>query len=336
MKTFFIFIRRLILWLVIFGVIGFVVAYIYVESKGQSFATEKLSAAFKRNVRVGTIRLSSPTAFRIDDVEIDGLIKAARVKVEFSLVEILRKNVIIRSLTVWDPFFVLQKGQAQWTIGEKGGIEILGGVQAPAVDTAADSSSGPSRFKLGFKLDEAVIYNGQVMFKDRSSGTEFEILLANFNLRLRSLEYPLKPVKTSFELLCSIFAENMPFSSNIIKAKGWADLYSRDMDGRAKIVTTDGKEILSAELKSKNNDLAVTGKLNLRNFTPKVKPKDPAEVSSFEGLVFGALQSSGIDISADFTMRTKMDDPKLEGISFAGNLGYNPAAQQPGSEPATP
>ena len=54
--------------------------------------------------------------------------------------------------------------------------------------------------------------------------------------------------------------------------------------------------------------------------------------SSLKGLIVSSLQSSGIEISADFHSKTKMDDIQVDSIFFSGKLGYQPVQSENPSE----
>ena len=88
-----------------------------------------------------------------------------------------------------------------------------------------------------------------------------------------------------------------------------------------------GKDVLSVKLASQDNDLNVNGKISIRHVQPEKEQKKPP-ASSFEEFVFGTLQTSKVEIGADFSFKTKMDDIQFDSISFTGNIGYAAPTQK--------
>ena len=66
--------------------------------------------------------------------------------------------------------------------------------------------------------------------------------------------------------------------------------------------------------------MVVQGRLEAQNVISNQVQKEKAD--SFQNLIFTALASSGVEISANFKFQTKMDNFELGAISFAGNVGY--------------
>ena len=116
-----------------------------------------------------------------------------------------------------------------------------------------------------------------------------------------------------------------------IKSEGWIDLARRDLDGQVLVLEKGDRIGLNAHAVAKNNDLSVTGKVLAKNlFSTEQKDKLEGKVDDF---VLSALSNIGVEIGADFSFKTKLDDFHIDEISFSGSVSTQDA---PRTNPVAP
>ena len=320
--------RRIIIWSIILFFVVFFGIFFFIEYKGKPFVEKNLSLLFQRHVQIDNFRILSPLDVRFDNIYIDGLLQAKRVKVHLGVPDLIHKKLVIDEILLSEPFFVIQRREGtKWFIGE----------QSPPLKSSEATSSTPSsgNQNLGkqnkilkywpenfsLSINKLSIQGGQVKLFDHSWKKDFQLIIAKLNMNIRSISCPLISVNSKYNLIGSLFGSGMPFSGDAIKSQGWINFYKKDMDASLYIVGADGKDVLSVNLASQNNDMNIKGKINIRNVPQNNEQRDQ-QASSFEGFVFGALQTSGVEIGVDFSVKTKMDDIHPDSISFTGNIGY--------------
>ena len=181
-----------------------------------------------------------------------------------------------------------------------------------------------SKPKKSFNLmvDYLLVTKGEIKFLDHSRERNFQLTLRDVNLKAQNAAVPVQSVNTKFDLNAVLFKNDLPFSGSRIQARGWANFFEKNMQATLDVIEPDGKVGLSARLAAKNNDMAIDGKVHITNLIPKASAQAD-EQASLKGLIFSSLQSSGVEIAANFHSHTKMDDVQFDSIFFSGNVGYN-------------
>lgn len=321
------------------------VCYIYVRLNGQQMVTAKLSEAFDREVTMEDIHFLFPSGLRILDLNIQGMMKIKDVQIQMGIPDLVHKRLRFLFMSLADPEITLvRNADSSVVFGDPKTKRHPAGPAAPPpvvekpptpVDPA-DKSIRP----LSFIVDYLVVNRGQINFSDFSRQRDFHLTLQDINLKGQNAAYPILDVNTKFDLTATVKKEDMPLSGSRVVSRGVFNLVSKNMDAKIQVIETDGTEGLSTILQSKNNDMLVKGKLQISNLVSKIKNEPPSpKEASFKDLIFTALQSSGVEIVADFHFKTKMDDFQPEEISFVGNVGYQPetpAEPKPKDTPEDP
>ncbi len=314
--------------------------FFFFNTVGETFLEEKLSQTLNRPVQIEYLRVIVPFGLAADDVDVGGVIKIKAVKAWLDLPQLLNGKIHIAWLDLEEPVISLSRTkERRFVLGEPSAA-----ISSPAVEPApADSTQGvvpaPGRKEV-LEIDSLTARKGVLHFTDLTTDKEFRISLEDVALLLQNFHFPWEDVNTSFEVRAGMLKSSLPLSGSNLAAQGWFNIPQKDLNADLRVAESDGRMALSAKAVSVANNLTVTGNIKVKDLTAGLaKPNVPAQKPfNFEQLVFNAIQSSGIEVDADFHFKTRMDAFEIGAVSFSGNLGYNvpknldPAAPEPAAE----
>ena len=139
-----------------------------------------------------------------------------------------------------------------------------------------------------------------------------------------------------FDLDGDIVIGSEEVSNSKIKAEGWINLARKDMLATVKVNNLDGtylhpyyqkfssKKLKSADinfqsdLNAKNNELTADCYLEINNLAfEKVAGEELESIGIFD-IISGGFSDKSRDINLDFTIRTKLDNPKIDSAQIRG------------------
>jgi uncharacterized protein involved in outer membrane biogenesis len=229
------------------------------------------------------------------------------------------KKIILSQMTLQQPIVTWHKTKKIPTLAQEQNSSESPAAQPPPMDD-------PRASKLLIK--SLRVKNGRFHFTDESNGQVLSFQLDNLQMTIEDLAFPIASMATTFTLKGVLIKENAPLSGSLVQSSGWIDLAQKDLDGSLLISQVDGKSGLSAHAIAKNNDLNVEGKIKAQNlFQPVDKPLE----TTVNNIVLNTLSNMGIEIGANFSFNTKLDDFRIEQISFSGSVSTHsvPAAPEP-------
>jgi hypothetical protein len=306
------------------------VTQIFINATGKFLLTVKLSEAMKREVTVGSVKVSPFFGLMIKDLEIKDLLKLKEAYVPAGALELLRKNVVL-------PVLELEGLEMNFTMPPKQAAAAPQGVP-PAPPPASSISPGfiakenlPAR---SFALKHLLVRQARLNFLDKN--------------------FPDKEVKVSVRNL-QVNVENLNFADSIIffKAKGripwgqgvedgtleidgWLNPARKDMQASLKIEGIDGvafcpyyakwvdlekariekvKLNFNSSIHGLNNDLTAQCRLELTDIVrkarlPEESPEKAEQITDAVLQTFKTLDDGRILL--DFVVKTKMDKPKFD------------------------
>ena len=328
----------IILWM------GVVTCYIYIRLNGRQLVIETLSEVFHEPVRLEATYFLFPFGLRINDLKVGEkkeVIQIKDVQVQIGIPDLFHRRVHLLFMRLSQPVLNITRAQNSKM--------ILGNVDAQATAPQTNKEnlavkqvplSDPSTQKVNLMIDYLVVERGEIKFRDFSREKKFELTLQDIGLKAKNVAIPSQPVNTKFDLKADIFKEmslsDLPFSASRIDGRGWVNFYKRDMQAKFDVVDSVGKVFLTSQINSKDNEMAIDGKVHISNFIAPANSQTDASASSLKDLIFSSLQSSGVEIVADFHSKTKMDDFHWDAVTFSGNLGYKPATPTTSESPKSP
>lgn len=114
--------------------------------------------------------------------------------------------------------------------------------------------------------------------------------------------------------------ENNPLNGSRVESSGWVDWVNKDLEGTLEVVEPGGRAGLTAKAVSKNNDMTVTGDLKMSSLPPGLTQKAGDKASAVSDVIFGALSSMGVEVGAQFSFKTRMDDLQISNVAFSGKV----------------
>ena len=332
----------------------FIFACFFISTNGKKIVTERLSAALQKPVSLGDVSVSYPLGLKISGLNIEGYGYVKEVLIGFGVYHFLNKNLTFSSLVLIEPQLVVHRSRDSKIIlghyeeavppvvGEVSGAvtgEAAGPLPVPVLPVQNEAAKKPAA-PVAFAADRLMIKGGAVNFFDHSTGEgPFQVIINGIDLRAQKVSFSAqKPARTKFELSANIAEPDLKSSGGTIESSGWMNFAKKDMKSDLKITGLDarlfspyysksaGKDFkkfvadLSADLESKDNEMTVKGKLEVKDMAFEAKTGEDAKSASIESLIFQGLQSVAKEIAIEFHFKTKMDSFKLESISFSGNI----------------
>lgn len=305
------------IWLFVLLAFAVLALYLFVESNGKMFLEQRMSATLGRQVATSQVRFVFPVGLRLDDLAIEGIMSVKEARVYLSFPVVFGRTFFISHVILKEPQIMVHKTPAETKAADP--------VSGKTEDIpAAGSAKALEHWEV--VVDELDIQNGKLNYQDTSHEKTFAMEISGLQLKARSVAYPLRSVNTSFNIAGIVLGDEIPFSGSRAEADGWINWKDRNMDAQLVVKEASGTIGLSADLKAKSNDLAITGNANIDNLTAKPAKKE-GDSYTMESFFLDALQGSGIKLEAAFSIKTKLDDFEVSSISFSGNVG----GSQPGS-----
>jgi hypothetical protein len=217
----------------------------------------------------------------------------------------------------------LQRPQLFWRYGAANATQILGqGNDGPPENPQADR---PASNQL--VIHQLSVVDGQMMYYQNAPKADvlsplqdFSFELSDVQLKMQNLIVPFdRPAVTKFDLMARFFKEGLPISGSRVTSSGWVDWDRKDMEAEMAIIDLDGKAGLHAKAISRANDLEIKGKVDMKDFLTELGGQSEG-AADLEGFLLGTLASSGLDIAANFSFQTRMDDFQIDNIKFSGSV----------------
>jgi uncharacterized protein involved in outer membrane biogenesis len=329
---------------VVVFVIVFAATFVFLLLQGKEIITKQLENALHRKVSIAYVGLTLPFNLEMRNVDIPGLVKLDYTSVSPSIPGLLGGNIVLNDLHLRNPQFILErtKGNAEMPVAPVD-VNMQPAVSNQQVTPGIESKTNSAKDKyLRLVIKNLDIRNGRIDFTDHAlSGEGIKITLKDINLHLTNLYvYPRSEV-ANFELSAAIpWSEGQKEGS--IEAKGWVNLFKKDMHATVNIADIDGvylypyyatwvnlekNHVQSAKLNLNSNVTSTDNKLSAEchlELTDIVfKQKSEEEMSKNEKIasmvmgIFKALNKGKVVVN--FTIKTRMTSPEF-------NFGYIKAA----------
>lgn len=339
MKT----LKKILITATIIFLIVFAVTYVFLLFRGKTIIVSQLENALHRKVSISYAGLTLPFNLELKNLDIPGLTKIDYVSISPSIPGLLSGKIVLNDLKLVNPQLIYEKTQEN--AQRAGAVSSSANVNVAAVTANPQLKSAPqpkSSFYKGKYLRLIIknlnIKDGRIDFSDLTlPGEGIKITVKDINFHLTNLYIYPKSEVTDFELTGRI-----PWlagqEEGKIEAKGWVNLFKKDMQASVKISDIDGvylypyyaqwvdlektriqsaKLNLNSNIKSVDNNLAAECHLELNDIV--FKQREEEEMSKAEKIasavldIFKALNKGKVVFN--FTIKTRMTSPDL-------NFGY--------------
>ena len=323
--------KRIIIVILIFLVIIYLGLCIFIWTKGKNLLSEKLSQLIGKEVNIGSLYISPPYTISIIDLKIEELLTIDKIKLEPSIIGLFLGQHGLNKLLLFRPTVSLVRSEnAKFNINE-----IIDSIKLRR-------SKSKKKSKVIFFIKEAILKDGKITFQDKRAKLTFDIL----PLQMSTIT-SLRNFKTRINLEARAISDN---GQNLgkISAAGWLNFFKKDMDVKLSLNDTEvayfaayfkkffrkvksGKLFFTADMVSRDNDLTIDCHLKTHDlrFSDEslivdAQDKKITLFGNISGLVLDTLIGSGGGGIFDFSIHTKFDRPRLEGLQFKGNIFKEP------------
>ncbi|MEI8011645.1 MAG: hypothetical protein WCI27_04075 [Candidatus Omnitrophota bacterium] len=286
---------------IVAGIIIFAVGsvFIYLTLNARSIFNAQASALTNRRVEARAVGVEFPAGIVIDGLSVEGLLECKRVHAAVDIFSLMSPAIRIRVVELDEPLITLDQ-TAPAVLASIPAVSSSKNVVSPA--------SSPAGAVKPVILTHFAVRKGsfKLLLRGKSGGRR-EYLVDQIEVEAKNV--PLTgsvSVRTEFSLTAVLPRMKLPFAGQALSSKGWLNWAARDMDAVAQVGDKTGGAGVEITLVSQRNDMKVSGTFNL-----SAKKDDPAQGKKkqrLEDVVLGLLASTGTDIKAGFSFKTKMDD----------------------------
>jgi len=306
---------RFFIWIAIIATIVISFLAFHFQQYEKNLFLSILQSSLNQDITAADVDYDFPFGFSLDNFKIGEFIQSKKLSAQFDPQSIRKKQIILTELTLHQPIITWLKAASN---------EPASNDPQPQIPKAASETAIP-KTDIKLLVKKLIIRGGRLHYADTASEIPLNFQLDNVQLQADDLTFPIEPNTTTFQFNGTLIKKSAALSGSLIKSDGWIDLARRDMDSQIFVFEKNDRIGLSAHAVSKNNDLNVTGKVLVKNlFSKEHRDKLEGKVDNF---VLTALSDLGVELGADFSFQTKLDDFRIDEISFSGSVSTQDAQQ---------
>ncbi len=173
-------------------------------------------------------------------------------------------------------------------------------------------------------IERLIIYNGKLAFPKKVNDKEVIFTLSQINLTLTGIPFPLESQKTNFVGNAYIEKNEVPISASHVKALGWINLLTKDVEGRLLFSKENKKsEFLAVDMLSNAGEITVAGQFKLSGLPQENLSLNLVNPLSRNSILMKTINALGVNITAKFSFKTRFDNFKVENIAIEGDVYSN-------------
>lgn len=173
------------------------------------------------------------------------------------------------------------------------------------------------------RIEWLLIENARYSYERKVNANALKFNVENIQAQAWGLTIPLTPGPVNFQFNGRLVQNKSPLDGSRVEGSGWVDWLKKDMEGTLQVIEPSGNAGLNALAVSKHNDMTVTGDLKLSSplaGSVNIQTKEGDAAAAAGNAFLGSLSSLGIEASAQFSFKTKMDDFQISNIGFSGKV----------------
>lgn len=315
-------------------------SYIFMFVRGRSLILAKLRELTGRKVTMGYFTITPPFNLEIRNLNIEGLAKIDNIVVSPSVPRLITGNLAVNKIKLVRPEITYERVSpaAEAAASEAVNNRVLAAPPKALVDIGAlpEVILQPKQQQpINIILKRVRIKDGIIHFVDHTAGPQgIRITVEDLNFNLVNVyTFPFSDV-TNFELKAKIPWEQGRKEGKF-QAKGWINFTKKDMQAALKIEDIDGVYLypyysvwvdldkaridrarlnFTSDIQGLDNNITAECHLELTDIVRKERqaeePREKAERMTDAVLDMFKSMDEG-KIVLDFTIRTKMDKPRL-------------------------
>ncbi|MFH1691688.1 MAG: DUF748 domain-containing protein [Candidatus Omnitrophota bacterium] len=351
--------RVLFLFVIVFTIMVSI-AYLYVLINGRKIILTELDKRLGVKAEISSLHIGFPISIVAEDFVVQDSLRVDRIVVVPSLFGFLKGDVILNSCVLDKPYFKITR-QADGVLDfggvfsksvkkeeEPGLTQDVSLQEDSAVGFSGSSEQEQKKRARNFYLKRLKIRNAVVDFVDRTVGfgKDFCLRLDEFNVRVSQASF-LNLSKMHLDASGQLKSKEGVVVGGV-ELSGWFDYPAQDMDMKLSLKDArlaylepyytkffkkelkSGNMLLMADIKSEHNDLKADCHVELDNIAFKSNGdltdktgKSGLGAGDFAVLAFDSILSTQGKMIFDFSVQTKMDQPKFENVRFKGTFLEN-------------
>jgi len=328
--------KKIIIVIVVVLAILYLGINIFIAAKGKELLTDSLTQVIGKEVSVSSVNFIPPYSVVVKDFEIEDFVSVSKIKVEPSIIGLFLGKIALNKLVVVKPeVYIARISDTQLNINP-----IIDNVMKMQAGPGAGASSSKSQ-NVNIFIKDIIAKDGNVVLEDKTVGVYLGLAFNKASVNTNSLT-----LRTAVNLSANILSsENKAIGR--ASMSGWLNFARKDMQARFDIEDLDavyfypyfskflskvdsGEILFSADMSSKSNDLEVNCHLAAHNLKFSSQPlvidvngQQITLADNLSNLVLDSVIGQGGNGIFDFSIHTKFDNPKLEGLQFKGNIFTN-------------
>lgn len=319
---------KVIIWILAAVLAVFLILDVIFLLFGKTIVSGQIEKTLKLKASLGSLTVGFPLTVSFKDLEIKDLIKADSISLSPSLLGLLAGKVVLNNLAIERPVITVSR-------------DAQGKFNLPVLD---QKGKQPPILMAGLRIN-----NGRFIFSDKKISQEgYQVIVDKINVDISKVTLPPTSLYTNFKV-SAILLDREGNPAGEAGLNGWIDFGPKDMDGRLELKDIEAaslapylqdmikvKKLLSArigfaaDLKAKNNNLAAKCHVE---FAPQARPDKQEPSSDIASDVLSLFSDDAGSMAFDFTINTKLDNPKLNSLNMKGIIGQA-AVDNIASQPA--
>jgi len=322
------------MFIAILMILIFISASVYVHYYGKILIEEALQNTLNRKVTLEKISYYFPLSLKARNIHISKSLqggeffKAQDITAQLSSDTFYQRRLIFDSVTLIKPLVIIEKKKASKGKGVFDELTRRHGIVVLPNESGADSANNSSNVQNSQSKDKPnqvsikklILKQGKFQYTNSSIDKDFSFALEDTYLKVQHLDFPIKPGMTDFTITGRLIKKGNPLSGSSVEGHGWIDIIQRNMEVNVEVIEADGSIGMTAQVISKNNDMNVKGEIKFQNIMMGANQNNSSDGSPVNALISNVLSSSGVEIGAKFSFKTKMDDFRPEQVAFSGNV----------------
>lgn len=322
--------RKRIFKKIALAVAVFTIAYVSALVTVKNVVAGRIEKAIGLKTTIRSLNILPPFNIEVGGFEIEGLIKAERIRLAPSIRSLLSGRLAFNKIVIGAPEFTYQRNPPPVVPGGQEASETEKPVKKP------DPVPGKEQPKIfPIEVKNLKVYSGKMNFFDTTSPSgKISVLIRDINFYITNLSTFGAKGRSNFDFKARL-SWNTGEPDGTIALSGWADLHQKDISANLKIENIDAivfypyystwvdlekariekaRLKFNCDIKGKDNDIAADCHLELvdivRRVRPVEEPQQKAERLTDAVLdMFKAMNQGRVVL--DFTLHTKMDRPEF-------------------------
>jgi hypothetical protein len=287
---------------------------------GKAIIISQIEKNLKTKVSLEKVTFGLPLSINVDKLNIEGLLKADSISVSPSILGFLAGRIVLSDLKLIQPEITLTKSAD-------------GELNLPQF---AAKGKQPPFLLVGLKIKD-----GKFIFVDKKLDPDgYRVVVDKINLNISKVAFPPTSLYANFKA-SAVLVNGANKPAGQAAASGWIDFGPKNMDGKFELKDVEaavlapyyknivpGKKLgsaklnFSADLKAKSNDLLAKCHLEFSNvaYEKEAEEQDKKQTIDIFSEALGIFSDASGKLTFDFSINTKLDNPRLDLINLKGSI----------------